>query len=113
MGVWSDSKCVFDCRCAGGVRIARDSCYSAGDGEGRAGNRFQDADHRPVPGMEERVQSEDIAGWEARCLRTAEDELGRECVREELVDPGARGGGGGSAVGGGKTEQERGAGGGA
>src|SRR5882762_9051676 len=86
MGVWSDAKGVFDCRCTRGVRIARDSCFSAGDGEGRDGNRFQDADYRPVPGMEERVKSKDFAGWKARCLRTAENELGRECVREEPVD---------------------------
>src|SRR5882762_11613267 len=75
MGVWGDAKGVFDCRCTRVVRIARDSWCSAGDGEGRAGNRFQDADHRPVPGVEERVQSEDFAGWE---------EIGRASCRERV-----------------------------
>src|SRR5690242_10524240 len=38
--------------------------------------------------MEERVQSKNFAGWEARRLRSAEGQLGGECVRQELVDCG-------------------------
>src|SRR5580704_18492026 len=38
--------------------------------------------------MEWRVQSEIVARWETRRLRSAENELGRECVRKEFVDCG-------------------------
>src|SRR5713226_8747860 len=36
--------------------------------------------------MAECIQSEDFPGWKARCLRGAENELGRECLRTEFVD---------------------------
>src|SRR5258708_3000321 len=40
--------------------------------------------------MEGGVQSENFTGREARCLRSAESELGRECVRTKFVDRGRR-----------------------
>src|SRR5438876_4548834 len=46
----------------------------------------QGADHRPVARMAKRVQPEDFARRQARGLRGAENQLGGECVRTELVD---------------------------
>src|SRR5260370_30909098 len=40
--------------------------------------------------MEGGVQSENFTGREARCLRSAESELGRKCVRTKFVDRGRR-----------------------
>src|SRR5260370_5191820 len=40
--------------------------------------------------MEGGVQSDNFTGREARCLRSAESELGRECVRTKFVDRGRR-----------------------
>src|SRR5260370_28765494 len=40
--------------------------------------------------MEGGVQSENLTGREARCLRSAESEVGRKCVRTKFGDRGRR-----------------------
>src|SRR5438309_221949 len=77
---------VFDPSCVGDVRAAGVFCRGAAD---REGQRFDNADHRPIAGMESCVQSENVTRWEARGLRSAAGQLGRERVREKFVDRGS------------------------
>src|SRR6267378_1006188 len=52
-------------------------CRGTAAGKDRPAGGFHHTDDRPVTGMENRVQPENFAGWQARGLRSPEGQLGR------------------------------------